>query len=276
MQSKIQKKNIMQSEIHKFAIKSWNVNQKKTKIVKYVLGGTESSNVTILALQEFSWVNNPHYSYLDLQKVTNNYYHVIMNMCIVGVFSYNMGMSSPSKDIPRSPKYEEHGTLVIWNPVVFTFVTMVEPQYHKLKKLELGNRSSSIITLRTQDLKFLNVMNVHGHAKNMTKKDALFTSIFSQLSSCNIPTIICGDFNYEPKDVYRLLPQSLIFNSVNGITHINPNTKETFCIDHVVHNNFVTVKKLLISGIDQQNQSVKSLMDNKGHDHGMLLFTISI
>jgi exonuclease III len=259
-----------------FTVKSWNVNTKDTQIIHYVLTGTERNGTDILCLQEFSWVANPAYNYLNMVHIGNNLYHVFRNAIIVGVFSYNMGMSSPSKHIARTSKYETHGTLVVWNPAAFTFVGTTVPNYHNLVQNELGHRSTHMITLVTPNMKFVNVVSIHGHATNSNKKDALFGSIFAQISTCNIPTFIAGDFNYNPQELGGLVPGNLVCNSVNGITHINPTTGQTFCIDHVVHNQLATVNNLLVSGIDQQAQSMKSLVGGNGHDHGILSFQMTI
>lgn len=109
----------------------------------------------------------------------------------------------------------------------------------------------------------------------------LVNDIFILICGMNIPTFICGDFNYGPLNVKNILTQNLVFNPVNGITHINPNDGQKFCIDHVVHNQLMEVSNIIISGIDQQAQSMKGLVgtdDNGGvkHDHGMLSFACHI
>ena len=269
----------MNSKLNTFTIKSWNINTKQTQMIDYILGGNERDSTSIVCLQEFSWDNNPKYQkYLKLRQIGDNCYQVRnVNKVVVGVFSYNMGMASTAREIPRTPKYEAHGTLIIWNPNVFCYIGVTEPSYHSLVQDELGHRSTYIVTLATQDMRFLNVMCVHGHATNSNKKDKLFQSIFNQINSCNIPTIVCGDFNYNPTKMYPLFMTTgnLVFNPVNGITHVNSDTGETYCIDHVVHNQLVTVSNLRISGIDQQTGSIKNLMQQQKHDHGILSFQIT-
>lgn len=257
-------------------VKSWNLNQNATMIIYYVVNGTEKNATDIVCLQEFSWDANSEYlAYFEKEKVDDNLFHIKFNGKIIGIFSYNVGISSPYIGAPRCPKTEEHGLLIVWNPNVFTFVNTLEPAYFDLPS-ELGNRTSHIAMLCTKELKYLMVMNVHGHAKNSKKKNILFNSIFTQLEHCNVPTIITGDFNYRPNELAPLVPNKLIFNPVNGTTHINTITDETYCIDHVIHNSFVIINKIMISGIDQQSQCIKSEMKKKSHDHGILSFQITI
>ena len=125
-------------------------------------------------------------------------------------------------------------------------------------------------------MKFFNLVNVHGHARNENKKNILLFSLFSQIMNSNIPTLICGDFNYEPKDIDKIMVPNLVFTPFDGITHINPNNGELWCIDHVVHNNLCTVNNISIQGIDQQSKCIKTLMEKAKHDHGILSFQVTI
>lgn len=261
--------------MNNITVKSWNINQKPTQIINYILNGNEKNNTHLLCLQEFSWEANPEYSFLQINKISNNLFYIMHNDVVVGIFSYNMGIYSSKPNVHRFPKYEKHGTLVIWNPGVFTFVGITTPAYYKLTREELGNRSSPIITLYTTNLKFLNIITVHGHATNSKKKNALFSSIFSQLSNSNVPTIICGDFNYNPNELKRLVPRNLVFNPLNTITHINAETGKTYNIDHVIHNELITINNLSIGGINQTTKTMGSLMKNNNHNHGILSFQIT-
>jgi hypothetical protein len=254
------------------SIKSWNTNQKKNAMPSYVISGTEQSGVSIACIQEFSPGKNPECGHMRKANNTNNIYYMINNDIIVGIFSYNMGLSSPSKNAPRVEKYELHGTLIIWDPKIFDFFGTINLTYTKLSSEELGNRSTPIVTLCTKNLKFLNIVNVHAHAKNKRKKITLFSSIFNQLKDCNIPTIIVGDYNYKPHELEELVPQNFTFNHFNGITHINAETNETFCIDHIVHNKLVAVTNLKVIGIDQKSQTMNFGMKSNNHDHGILSF----
>lgn len=257
-----------------FLINSWNTNQILTDLPKYIATGTERNGLSISCLQEFHYNNfsqNPQFS---LEQYGENQFYVIFNKKISGIFTYSVGMASSSNNIPRTPKRQDYGTLVIWNSNIFDFHNIKVPSYFMLAKDELGMRTTPWVTLCTKNFKLVNIMSIHGYATNKNKKDILFKAIFNDIMECNIPTLIVGDFNYEPMDLSQLIPPHLKFNPIVGATHINPETKQSWCIDHVVTNKYVTINNLKISGIDQKTKCMKSLLAYKKHDHGILSFKV--
>ena len=259
-----------------FDIKCWNINQKITQLHQFIITGTEKNNVNIACLQEFH-INNFKLSNLKYEEHDPHQCYVFYNGAITGVFTYSVGIAQQGIGMPKFPKRQDYGTLVVWNSNVFDFCGIKTPSYfinQSFKNDELGIRTTPWVILCTRNFKFFNIMSVHGHATNQNKKNALFKSIFNDMQQCNIPTLIIGDFNYNPKDLIPLIPTHLNFKPFNGITHIDPTTKHQWCIDHVVYK-LITITNLLISGIDQQNGCMKSLLAEKGHDHGILSFSVT-
>lgn len=279
MLTKTNKTFIMKKEKNfttEFDIKSWNTNQNPTDLHDYVVTGTERKGVGIACLQEFRIDNFSKNNQYSIKEYDNNQYHVLFNGMITGIFTFSVGISSPSIGMARVPKKQNYGTLVIWNCNTFSFCNTRTPSYFHFQRDELGMRTTPWVTLCTKNFKFLNIMSVHGHAQNEIKKNVMFNSIFKDVSECNISTLIMGDFNYNPPDLNKLVPKRLRFKPFIGITHVNSLKNETWCIDHVITNKLVKVSNLQIHGIDQEKKCMKSRLADKNHDHGILSFTFHI
>lgn len=244
-----------------------------------IIEGTRNKN-GIYVVQEFIISTLDRFTNPDYSNNKNNYNTFLQykNKC-VGVSSFNIGMSSPTKKTKRQQKRELHGTSIFWDQSQFSYVGYLDPVYQKSSLrsggTEIGIRTTPWVILTDNKNRLFIVISVHAN-NNQQKRKMLLKSLFAEAKvhekSGYIP-IIAGDFNELPTELFKYVDNSMQSSWVNGekrITHCNPKKEFFGYLDYIFVRKDIALSKVNIYGIDQINQQMSNKMNKGGHDHAVI------